>query len=176
MNPYGMPQQSQQPDQNWRKWEGLLYHVDFLLKNGPQELANRGSLPQTDIIELPIRVCKLDVSKETIPESVIQQPIESFINGEDNLPQLVFVRQVDGGFDKKESLLGYFGTSEPPQKALAIVDFVMHTTKMVPEAKKLLQDVLEQDLVIAHENEVSMMKKKWEYINGQGQTRTFNDL
>lgn len=89
-------------------------------------------------------MCKLDVKKEPIPESVIQQPIESFINSSEQLPSLVLLHgSSSSDFDQKESLLGFFGTSEPPQKALAIVDFVMHTTKMDIENKKLLQEVLE---------------------------------
>lgn len=83
-------------------------------------------------------MCKLDVTKDAIPASAIQQPIESFINGSDKLPQLVFLRPQDGSFDKKDALLGYYGTSDPPQKALNIVDFVMHTTKLSAESKKLL--------------------------------------
>jgi len=51
----------------------------------------------------------------------------------------VFIKHFgDNNFDKKESLLGFYGTTEPPQKALAIVDFVMHTTKLDTDLKTLL--------------------------------------
>lgn len=42
------------------------------------------------------------------------------------------------GFDTKESLLGYFGTSEAPQKASAVVDFVIHVTKLDSDVKQLI--------------------------------------
>lgn len=52
---------------------------------------------------------------------------------------MVFIKQFgDNDFDGKESLLGFYGTSEAPQKASAIVDFIMHTTKLSQPIKKLL--------------------------------------
>lgn len=51
------------------------------------------------------------MTKDPIPLSIIQQPIESFINSSEQLPQLVFLKQIGQNFDAKESLLGFYGTT-----------------------------------------------------------------